>query len=230
MSSRAKTAGNPDAGDAEAGTYESGRRTRLKILDQAEQLIADNGLEGTSVRSIALAAGVPVALVNYHFGGKDGLYRAIFERHAPRIIDQREAGLDLAATEPDPERRLELIVKTIIVPMFRLRGEEKNSCFGRIMAREVIDPKCWERGIVAQFMDPIARKVIDALTECLPDRSRAEIHWSYHAILGAMVFIMSDTGRIKMLSEGACDPDDFEQSTAHIVSLMTAALKHSRNP
>ena len=41
-----------------------------RILDAAERLFARHGFYGISVRDITEAAGVDVALVSYHFGGK----------------------------------------------------------------------------------------------------------------------------------------------------------------
>jgi AcrR family transcriptional regulator len=48
--------------------------TRERILDAAERLFARNTFEGASIREIAKAAGVPVALVNFHGGSKEELY------------------------------------------------------------------------------------------------------------------------------------------------------------
>jgi AcrR family transcriptional regulator len=45
---------------------------KTRILDAAERLFMENGYAATSVRMITGAAGVPVALVNYHFGSKQG--------------------------------------------------------------------------------------------------------------------------------------------------------------
>ncbi len=112
--------------------------TRTRILESAEIEFADHGFDGASVRQIALRAGVPVALVNYHFGSKEGLYRAIFEMRAPMIIDQRIAGLRLAEMEPDQERKVELIVKAMLVPNLHMRSTEKNSSYARILARGLV--------------------------------------------------------------------------------------------
>ena len=204
--------------------------TRAKILESAEAEFADHGFDGASVRQIAIRAGVPVALVNYHFGGKEGLYRAIFEMRAPMIVDQRIAGLRLAEMETDQERKVELIVKAVLVPNLHMRSTEKNSSYARILAREVSDPKSHNRQIIAEFFDPIAYKVTDALQRALPDRTVAEIHWGYQAMLGVMVYTMADMGRISRLSGGECDPEDEMRTATHLVAMMKAALLYGRPP
>ncbi len=50
------------------------------ILDTAEKLFSELGYDGTSTRAIAHEAGVNMAMLNYYFGSKEGLYKAIFER------------------------------------------------------------------------------------------------------------------------------------------------------
>src|SRR5262249_1824395 len=48
--------------------------SRDAILDAAERLFADSGFDGTSMRSIAEAAGVAQGLLHYHFGTKERLF------------------------------------------------------------------------------------------------------------------------------------------------------------
>jgi AcrR family transcriptional regulator len=57
----------------------SGRDTRQALLDAATRLFAQRGFDGTSVREIADEAGVNLAMVSYHFSGKEGLYAACIE-------------------------------------------------------------------------------------------------------------------------------------------------------
>lgn len=209
-------------------TQRSATLTRTRILYAAEAEFADHGFDGVSVRQIAQRADVPVALINYHFGGKEGLYRAIFEMRAPMIVDQRIAGLRFAEMEPDPERKVELIVKAVLVPNLHMRSTEKNSSYARILAREVSDPKSHQRGVIQEFFDPIAYKVMESLQKALPDRSIEEINWGYQAMLGVMVYTMADTGRISRLSEGRCDPEDEMATATHLVALMKAALLYGR--
>lgn len=196
----------------------------------AEAEFADHGFDGVSVRQIALRADVPVALINYHYGSKEGLYRAIFEMRAPMIIDQRMAGLRLAEMEPDQERKVEMIVKAVLVPNLHMRSTEKNSSYARILAREVADPKSHHRKVIGEFFDPVAYRVTEALHKAMPDRTIEEIHWGYQAMLGVMVYTMADTGRISRLSAGRCDPEDEMTTSTHLVALMKAALLYGRVP
>ncbi|WP_337100958.1 TetR family transcriptional regulator [Paenibacillus sp. YIM B09110] len=56
---------------------------KVRILHAAKKLFAENGFEGTSVRQICEAAGANVALVSYHFGGKENVFAALFENFFP---------------------------------------------------------------------------------------------------------------------------------------------------
>jgi len=50
------------------------------ILDVAERMFSELGYDGASTRIISKEAEVNVAMLNYYFGSKDGLFTAVFER------------------------------------------------------------------------------------------------------------------------------------------------------
>jgi hypothetical protein len=50
--------------------------TRERVLKAAQRLFADYGYKDTSVRAAVTRARVNQAAINYHFGGKEGLYRS----------------------------------------------------------------------------------------------------------------------------------------------------------
>jgi AcrR family transcriptional regulator len=50
------------------------------ILDVAERVFSDLGFDGASTRMISGEAGVNMAMLNYYFGSKEGLFLAVFER------------------------------------------------------------------------------------------------------------------------------------------------------
>ncbi|MGE5344553.1 MAG: TetR/AcrR family transcriptional regulator [Acidithiobacillales bacterium] len=53
--------------------------TRREILRAAEESFAAAGFAGATTRQVAAKAGVNVATLHYHFGNKEGLYRAVLE-------------------------------------------------------------------------------------------------------------------------------------------------------
>ncbi len=70
LNSTRRRPGRPRAADAVD--------TREVILRVATDLFARNGFDAVTVRTVADAAGVDVATVHHHAGGKLGLYRACF--------------------------------------------------------------------------------------------------------------------------------------------------------
>jgi AcrR family transcriptional regulator len=71
-------------------------RTRRALLDAALVEFADKGRAGARVGDIAARAGVNKQLISYHFGGKEGLYRAIVERWHAQEGDWASEDLTLA--------------------------------------------------------------------------------------------------------------------------------------
>ena len=52
---------------------------QIQIIETAERLFAERGFDGTSVRDIALEAGVNIAMISYYFGSKEKLMEALLE-------------------------------------------------------------------------------------------------------------------------------------------------------
>jgi AcrR family transcriptional regulator len=198
----------------------AGESARVRILNTAETVFAEVGFDAASLRQIAVAADVPVALVSYHYDGKLGLYREVFRARYPRVVEQRKAGLALAAMEPDLDRRLEMLLRAVLAPMLTLRGADATSDIGVLLAREASDPKAPERGIIAEIFDGLAQATIAALRDCLPLRSETEIGWAYQMIIGTMIYVMADSGRAAALSGGAADPKDIDTTLKIIVALL----------
>jgi AcrR family transcriptional regulator len=68
--------------------------TRLRILDVAEELFGEHGFDRVSIRDITKKARVNLAAINYHFGSKEDLIAAIFERRVVPVNEARLAALD----------------------------------------------------------------------------------------------------------------------------------------
>jgi AcrR family transcriptional regulator len=69
------------------GAYARGEDARRRILEAALEMFATVGYEGTSTRHLAERAGVNLPAIQYYFGSKEGLYRAVIEQ----IVQHNEA-------------------------------------------------------------------------------------------------------------------------------------------
>src|SRR5690348_6027543 len=58
---------------------------KIRIVDAAIDVVARNGVAGTTMRRIAAEADVPLGSLTYHFTGLDDLLAQAFERHAERM-------------------------------------------------------------------------------------------------------------------------------------------------
>lgn len=89
--------------------------TRSRILDVAEDLFAEQGFDRVSIRDITKRARVNLAAINYHFGGKEDLIAAVFERRVVPMNKARLAALTtVETTAKNP--RLEDILEAFIRP------------------------------------------------------------------------------------------------------------------
>jgi AcrR family transcriptional regulator len=69
------------------------RRTADRLLDAAEWALAEHGLDGATVPTIAARAGLSVGVVYRRFRDKDALLRAVYERFFARAVEGNRAAL-----------------------------------------------------------------------------------------------------------------------------------------
>jgi AcrR family transcriptional regulator len=202
--------------------------TKERILVAAEKLFSEQGLDGVSVREIAGAAKLDVAMINYHFGSKVGLYRAVFHRRIDQLTEQRLGGLDevLARFRGQPPK-LGDIVHALMAPNILLRSNAAlgGVPFARLIVREMTDPNERERGIISEMFDRTAFRYIEAIALIFPGAPRAEIHWAYHFAIGTLVHAMASTGRLEYLSRGACQMSDPDVILAHLVPFVESGFE-----
>src|SRR5258708_13677478 len=79
--------------NSEVGT--AGRETRERLIETAESLFATEGVNGVSLREIVRKSGARnVTALQYHFGDRKGLLRAVLDRHYRDVEASRHALLD----------------------------------------------------------------------------------------------------------------------------------------
>jgi AcrR family transcriptional regulator len=106
--------------------------TRRRMLDSAVQLFAERGLGGTSVRDVAGAAGVSLAMVHHYFGSKDDLYDACIDAtYAELAAMKGELARALAAEAP-----LEELFARAVVTSFGFALEHRTAV--RLLVRAAV--------------------------------------------------------------------------------------------
>ena len=65
-------------------------KTRASILEAAKQALLDSGYSGLSTRKIAVAAGVPLSQIHYHFGSKQGLVLEVLEDENRKLLERQK--------------------------------------------------------------------------------------------------------------------------------------------
>ena len=101
---------------------------QVKIIESAETLFADRGFDGTSVRDIAEAAGINLAMVSYYFGSKEKLFEAMFAHRSQAFKLQLENMIQ--NKELEPMEKVEQLIDQYIMKL------TSQQCFHRIMVRE----------------------------------------------------------------------------------------------
>ena len=127
--------------------------------------------------------------MNYHFGGKDGLLAAVFDRRLRPVNQERLELLDAferaAGDGPVP---LDQILYANLAPPFRMLDEsgEPGQRFMRIVARINADPSSSIHEAFLRHFDLIRTRFLAALRRALPDLEATEVERRFHYSLAAM--------------------------------------------
>jgi AcrR family transcriptional regulator len=69
-------------------------QTSTTLLEAARKVLRQNGYAGLSTRHVAVAAGVPLSQIHFHFGSKQALVLALFEYLNAQLPDRLSALFD----------------------------------------------------------------------------------------------------------------------------------------
>src|SRR5690606_21217182 len=92
---------------------QDGQATRQQLLEAAGQVFAEHGHAKATSKEICERARANIAAVNYHFGGKDGLYAAVLEEAHHRLISI-ETLTAAAQSELDARAKLKAFIGCIV--------------------------------------------------------------------------------------------------------------------
>ena len=191
--------------------------TREKLLDCAESLFGQHGLEGVSLRTINQEAGLSPAALHYHFGTQQALLEAILERRMPSLMERRSRLLD-ALSETDHTPTTRDVLAAIVMPMAESMVEDWDKglryvrLIHRLQADRNLDPQFvidrWPGGV--ERLEPLLR-------QANPELPPALIQFR----LNLMIELM-----LQSLAHGAPPADgDFETHVSSLLDFLTGGFE-----
>ena len=170
--------------------------TKDRILGAAEELFAQHGFLGTSLRQVTSRADVNIAAVNYHFGSKENLINEVFRRRMDEMSRQRLSQLEQASKDRPGE--LEAVLAAFVEPALAVaRDRQGGAAFIRVIARAYAEKNDGLRQFLSEQYGHVLREFARAIAQCVPGLEKEELYWRLDFLSGALTYAMSDFGLIK---------------------------------
>lgn len=198
-----------------------------RILDAAETLFAKHGFDGVSMRMVADAADVDLALSSYHFGSKRGLFDAVLLRRAEVLNETRLAALQQCQENAGPDGpSVEEIIDAFLEPMLA-HGYQEDEGWRHYfeLVAQVNSSFEWGGQLMTKYFDPLVRQFMDALKKALPNAEPEDLYWCYHFLSGALTLTFAHTGRIDQLSDGVAKSEDMVGAYKRMVPFVSAGFR-----
>ncbi|WP_105902722.1 TetR/AcrR family transcriptional regulator [Vibrio gangliei] len=168
-------------------------KTKAKIMDVAEALFAEHGFNDTSLRTITTKANVNLASVNYHFGDKKTLVRAVLNRYLEAFMPALEKTL----TELNQQENYTMtdVFNTLIQPLLSLDKLRPNgaSRFMLLTGRGYTDVQGHLRWFITTRYSSVLNLFSSSVQKANPKLDPETLFWRLHFTLGTCVFTMSSS-------------------------------------
>ncbi|QNH13056.1 MULTISPECIES: TetR family transcriptional regulator [unclassified Xanthomonas] len=179
--------------------------TKDRILSAAEELFAQHGFSGTSLRQVTSQADVNIAAVNYHFGSKENLVNEVFRRRMDEMTAARLSQLE-AAQRQHPGQLGPVLAAFVEPALAMAQDRQSGGAFVRVIARAYAEKNDSLRQFLSDHYGHVLREFGKAIAVCVPELSKEELYWRLDFLAGALTYAMADFGLIKRpagVSEGA---------------------------
>jgi len=233
MNETNKPADRGDRGDR-------GDTTRRALIEAAITEFARDGFHAASTREIARCAEANQALIGYHFGGKEGLYLAVFQFISEQIQARvgsavgpieaylAELGDDKALTRAQREQCISLIMR-LVEGMTRMFSDPHSKPWAQLILREQQAPTKAFDILYEGFMSRYLGLVTRLIQRLRPDLSRDEAALRVITVLGQiLVFRVARSTLLRHMSWQDVGPDEVEMIIQQIKANLTAML-HSKD-
>jgi TetR/AcrR family transcriptional regulator, regulator of cefoperazone and chloramphenicol sensitivity len=208
------------------GERVAGSDTRRRLRKAAGVVFAEEGFRRATVREICRRAGANVAAVNYHFAGKEGLYRQVLEQGRDAAFQKYPLTLGAEGVRC-PEDRLRAFVRTFL---FRIFDRGAPSRFFRLMAREFVEPTEVLDKVVTETVRPAFEYLASIVRPLLgPEADEKTVQFHCASIVGqCLYFHVSRHVLSRLFPWGGFNPGDIEAIAEHVNRLSLRAMKAFR--
>jgi AcrR family transcriptional regulator len=180
------------------------------------------------LRAITAEAGVNLAAIHYHFGGKEDLIQAVFQRRLAPLHQERLKLLSACETNAGAgPPQLEQILEAFVGPPLRLSRDPARggSVFMRLLGRIHSEPGEQFKKIYCEQFSQVMSRFFSALQRVLPQLPAVELHWRVHFLHGAMGQVLSGLTKLKLMSGGLCEESDSDAIMERLVPFLAAGLR-----
>ncbi|MEX0287146.1 MAG: TetR/AcrR family transcriptional regulator [Paracoccaceae bacterium] len=192
--------------------------TKARVFDAAEQVFAERGFDGATIRDIAAAAGEPVGTIHHHGGGKEALFFRTVARRAQALSAARLAAL--APLKANGDLTVQGLIGAFMRPFLDLsRADPGWQAYARLVALVSADDR-W-REISATCFDETADRFMVELLRALPNRSREEVAEGLVFAVSAMLALITSRERIAAMGNGGRNSEKQEE---HLIRFCVAGM------
>ncbi|MDB5579258.1 MAG: hypothetical protein JWR80_4434 [Bradyrhizobium sp.] len=195
-----------------------GEVARQNLLDAAEEIYAERGLDGASVRLLTQRAGARLGAITELFGGLGALPRAVIERRHGELLAERR---DRLAAHPKPD--LAQIIEAYALPLIeRANADTGWKAYSRVWA-QLVCGFSWDQKLGATI-EPDASFFIGLIANSDPRLDSTQACWAFMLMMGAVGAICADNGRIDRLSHGKVSSGDFDRIVSKLVPYLIGGI------
>lgn len=175
--------------------------TKTRILDAAEKLFAERGFSETSLRLITSKAEVNLASVNYHFGSKKELIRAVLARYLDVFMPAASTEIKHLHQAPQ-QASLDDIFSSLIKPLLDLNKVRAGGTiiFLQLLGRGYIESQGHLRWFITTHYGPYLTTFVQAVSASAPHIPPVEMFWRLHFTLGTIVFTMASADALNEIA------------------------------
>ena len=199
---------------------------RDRLLDSAEQLFAERGFDGTSIRDLAAAAGCNIASVNYYFGGKEKLYIEIWRRHLLLLRDSRIASIDKVLSKSEGKPVLEDLLRSFAYSFIGpLLDESGGPRLIRLMAREMLNPHLPASMLGDEVIMPTLSAIQEALAKACPGLPQSKVPLVVFSLIGQLLHTIRIKTMLHLADDDVLAMFEPAEVIDHIVAFSAAGIR-----